>query len=115
VVYGNRIGRTIGFPTANIEIDDEYKLISAVGVYACRVDYHGSMFKGMGNIGYRPTISIGDLTIEANIFDFDEEIYGERIIIYFIDWIRDEKKFENLSALREQLIIDQARVLVILK
>jgi riboflavin kinase/FMN adenylyltransferase len=115
VVYGNRIGRTIGFPTANIELEDEYKLISAVGVYACKVDYHGRMYKGMGNIGFRPTIDVGKLTIEVNIFDFDEEIYGERIIIYFIERIRDEVKFENLSALRDQLIIDRARVLEILK
>jgi riboflavin kinase/FMN adenylyltransferase len=115
VVYGNRIGRTIGFPTANIAQDDEYKLISAVGVYACKVDYHGSIYKGMGNIGYRPTIDVGNLTIEVNIFDFDEEIYGEHIIIYFIERIRDERKFENLSALRDQLIIDRAKALEILK
>lgn len=115
VVYGNRIGRTIGFPTANIELEDEYKLISAVGVYACKVDYQGEIFKGMGNIGYRPTIDRGDLTIEVNIFDFDEEIYGERIIIYFKERIRDEKKFENLSALREQLFIDRAKALEMLK
>jgi riboflavin kinase / FMN adenylyltransferase len=114
VVYGNRIGRTIGFPTANIDQEDEYKLISAVGVYACKVDHHGRIYKGMGNIGYRPTIDIGALTIEVNIFDFDEEIYGDRIIIYFIERIRDEVKFENLSALRNQLIIDKARVLEIL-
>ncbi len=114
VVYGNRIGRTIGFPTANIEQDDEYKLISAVGVYACKVDYHGRIYKGMGNIGYRPTIDIGDLTIEVNIFDFDEEIYGEHIIIYFIERIRDEKKFENLSALRDQLTIDRGKAMEIL-
>lgn len=115
VVYGNRIGRTIGFPTANIELEDEYKLISAVGVYACKVDYHGHIYKGMGNIGYRPTIDVGDLTIEVNIFDFDEEIYGDRIIIYFIERIRDEKKFDNLSALREQLTIDRAKALEMLK
>jgi len=115
VVHGSRIGRTIGFPTANIEMEDEYKLISDVGVYACKVDYHGMIYKGMGNIGYRPTIEPGDLTIEVNIFDFDEEIYGERIIIYFLDRIRDEIKFENLSKLREQLTIDRARALEMLK
>lgn len=115
VVYGNRIGRTIGFPTANIDQEDEYKLISAVGVYACKVDHHGRIYKGMGNIGYRPTIDVGDLTIEVNIFDFDEEIYGDRIIIYFIERIRDEVKFENLTALRNQLIVDRARVLEILR
>ncbi|MBW6459280.1 MAG: bifunctional riboflavin kinase/FAD synthetase [Bacteroidales bacterium] len=115
VVHGKRIGRTIGFPTANIEIEDHYKLISAIGVYACKVDYHGISYKGMGNIGYRPTIDAGELTIEVNIFDFDEEIYGDRIIIYFIERIRDEVRFENLAALREQLIIDRGKVIEILR
>ncbi len=115
VVYGNRIGRTLGFPTANIELEDEYKLISAVGVYACKVDHHGVIYKGMGNIGYRPTIDRGNLTIEVNIFDFDQEIYGDRIIIYFLERIRDEVKFDNLAALREQLIIDRGRVQEILR
>ena len=115
VVYGNRIGRTIGFPTANIELEDSFKLISAVGVYACRVDLKGQSFKGMGNIGYRPTIKPGSLTIEVHIFDFDEEIYGERITIYFIDRIRDEKRFESITALREQLVIDKGRVMELLR
>jgi riboflavin kinase/FMN adenylyltransferase len=114
VVYGNRIGRTIGFPTANIELSDEYKLISAVGVYACKVDWKGNVYKGMGNIGYRPTVDRGALTIEVHIFDFDNEIYGDTITIYFIDRIRDEIRFENLSALRQQLISDRARALEIL-
>ncbi len=107
VVRGNRIGQTIGFPTANIEIEDEYKLISANGVYACRVEYEGRIYKGMGNIGHRPTIDHGDLTIEVNIFDFNHDIYGEIITIFFVDRIRDEKKFENLAALRKQLRKDR--------
>lgn len=115
VVKGNKIGRKIGFPTANIEMHDHYKLISANGVYACRVDYGGRLYKGMGNIGYRPTVDAGDLTIEVNIFDFDEEIYGETITIYFVDRIRDENKFENLAALRSQLTSDKARVMDILQ
>ena len=114
VVHGNRIGHKIGFPTANIELEDEYKLISAIGVYACLVEWKGRTYKGMGNIGYRPTIEPGDLTIEVHIFDFDEEIYGEVITIFFIDRIRNEKKFENLSALREQLICDKAKALEML-
>ena len=114
VVFGNRIGRTIGFPTANIELEDEFKLISKVGVYACRVQWNGKIYKGMGNIGYRPTIEKGDLTIEVHIFDFDQEIYGDTITIFFIERIRDEIRFENLSALRHQLILDMARVLEIL-
>lgn len=114
VVYGNRIGRTIGFPTANIELKDEYKLISKVGVYACRVDWQGTVYKGMGNIGYRPTIEKGDLTIEVHLFDFDREIYGDTITIFFVERIRDEIKFENLSALRQQLVMDMAKTLEIL-
>lgn len=114
VVHGNRIGHTIGFPTANIKVQDEYKLISAVGVYACKVEWDGKRFKGMGNIGYRPTIDQGDLTIEVHIFDFDEEIYGEIITIFFIDRIRDEVRFESLTALRQQLVHDRARTLEIL-
>lgn len=114
VVYGNRIGRTIGFPTANIELKDEYKLISAIGVYACRVEWNGRSYQGMGNIGYRPTVDRGDLTIEVHIFDFDQEIYGEEITISFIERIRDEIKFENLSTLRQQLMVDRAKVLEIL-
>jgi riboflavin kinase/FMN adenylyltransferase len=114
VIHGNRIGRTIGFPTANIELSDEYKLISAVGVYACKVDWNGRKYKGMGNIGYRPTIDKGDLTIEVHIFDFDNEIYGDTITIYFIDRIRNEIKFENLSALRQQLVCDRARAMEVL-
>jgi riboflavin kinase/FMN adenylyltransferase len=110
VVSGNKIGRKIGFPTANIEIEDEYKLIMAIGVYACRVQWKGKTYQGMGNIGYRPTINNSDLTIEVNIFEFDEEIYGETITIFFVDRIRNEVKFENLEALKAQLAKDQKTV-----
>ncbi len=115
VVPGNKIGRKIGFPTANIQLEDEYKLITAVGVYACRVEWNGKIFKGMGNIGYRPTIDHSDLTIEVHIFEFDEEIYGDTITIYFVDRIRDEVKFRDLEALREQLTKDRETVLDRLK
>ena len=111
VVPGKKIGRTIGFPTANIELEDEYKLISAVGVYACTVEWKGGQYNGMGNIGYRPTVEDGDLTIEVHIFDFNEEIYDEEITISFIDRIRDEIKFENLEELKKQLIKDRDKVL----
>jgi len=107
VVMGNQIGRTIGFPTANISIADEYKLIAAVGVYACRVTWMRNTYKGMSNIGYRPTINHGELTIEVNIFDFDEEIYDEQITIFFVDRMRDEEKFINLEALKKQLAKDK--------
>ena len=114
VVKGKAIGRDIGFPTANIEVADEYKLIAAVGVYACRVKYMSRMYRGMSNIGFRPTIDHGDLTIEVNIFDFDQQLYGEEITIYFVDRMRDEHKFENLEALKNQLTRDKVHALKLL-
>jgi len=108
VVRGQRIGHKLGYPTANLEIPNEYKLIAANGVYACRVLLKNKILKGMGNIGVRPTIDHGDLTIEVNIFDFDEDIYDEKISIQFVDRLRDEKKFENLEALKTQLAKDKA-------
>ena len=115
VVEGNRIGHKIGFPTANIELQDEYKLIMAIGVYACRVQCKGKIYLGMSNIGYRPTINNSDLTIEVHIFDFDEEIYGDTITIFFVDRIRDEEKFKDLNALKAQLMNDKDIVQEILK
>lgn len=115
VVEGNKIGRSIGFPTANIEIGDKYKLIAAGGVYACKVEYDGKLFHGMGNIGFRPTVGINGLVTEVHIFDFDIEIYGEDITIFFVDRIRDEVKFRNLEELKKQLIIDRVTVSELLK
>jgi riboflavin kinase / FMN adenylyltransferase len=114
VVKGKSIGRDLGFPTANIEVEDEFKLIAAVGVYACRVQFMGRIYKGMSNIGYRPTVNKGDLTIEVNIFDFDQQLYGEEITIYFVDRMRDEKKFENLDALKKQLEKDKVHAIELL-
>jgi riboflavin kinase/FMN adenylyltransferase len=114
VVKGKSIGRNIGFPTANIEVADEYKLIAAVGVYACRVEYMGKLYMGMCNIGYRPTVNHGDLTIEVHIFDFNRQIYGEEITIIFVDRMRDERKFINLKELSKQLAVDKKNALKIL-
>lgn len=108
VSHGNGLGRTFGFPTANIEIPDEYKLIAARGVYACFVDYKGTVYQGMANIGLRPTISDhGALTVEVNIFDFDQDIYNETIGIRFVERLRDEKKFESKEMLIKQLTTDR--------
>jgi len=114
VVKGKSIGRDIGFPTANIEVADEYKLIAAVGVYACRVTFMGKLYKGMCNIGYRPTVNHGNLTIEVHIFDFGQQIYGEEITIIFVDRMRDERKFDSLSELAQQLTRDKENTLKIL-
>ncbi len=110
VVEGNKIGRTIGFPTANIEIEDKYKLIAAGGVYACEIEINRERFSGMGNIGFRPTIGINGLVTEVHIFNFDKDIYGEEITIFFIDRIRNEVKFSGLKELKEQLEKDKVKV-----
>jgi riboflavin kinase / FMN adenylyltransferase len=115
VIEGNKIGRSIGFPTANIEVEDKYKLIAAIGVYACKVEFEGKIYKGMGNIGTRPTVAKHDFTTEVHIFNFDRDIYGKTITIYFIDRIRDERKFESLDKLKEQLGKDKLTVMELLR
>jgi riboflavin kinase/FMN adenylyltransferase len=115
VVKGNQVGRTLGFPTANIELDNPDKLIPAYGVYAVLIKCRGKMYGGMSNIGIRPTLDDHELTIEVNIFDFNEDIYGETITIYFIKHTREEKKFRDLELLRRRLIIDKVKVEKILE
>jgi riboflavin kinase / FMN adenylyltransferase len=110
VVRGNQLGKLIGFPTANIQLQDPYKLIPANGVYASFVKWNSNIYKGMSNIGTRPTIDANRLTIEVNIFDFDEEIYTDTITLYFVHRTRDEKKFGGLEQLKEQLFIDREEV-----
>ena len=118
VVRGNEIGRTIGFPTANLELPKEYMLFGRGGVFACLVDYNGVTYKAMANIGHRPTIgdrAEGDMLIEVNLFDFDGDLYGKSITVRFIDRIRDEVKFEGLQALKAQLERDRERAKDLLK
>ena len=115
VIEGNRIGSRIGYPTANIDIENDFKLIPAFGVYAVLIEYKKSVYKGMLNIGIRPTLNINKLSIEVHIFDFKSDIYGENITIKFIDRIRDEKRFENLEALIKQLNEDKKSASGILK
>lgn len=109
VVTGEKIGRMIGFPTANIEIDFKHKLIPAEGAYAVRVERDNQFYNGMLNIGYRPTVGGLSRTIEVNIFNFDEDIYGENLCIHFIDHIRKEIKFHDIDELKEQLKQDQKK------
>lgn len=114
VVHGNAMGRKIGFPTANLSIDQQYNLIQSTGVYACRVAFKGVQYRGMSNIGFRPTVGSETLTIEVHIFDFDQEIYGDVLCLSFVDRIRDEHKFDSLEALGNQLEKDQARAMLLL-
>jgi riboflavin kinase/FMN adenylyltransferase len=108
VVAGNRLGRTIGFPTANMQLYEPLKLVPGNGVYYVRVEALGRTMYGMCNIGCKPTVGQGNArTIETNIFDFDEDIYGLDIKISFIRRIREEVRFESLEALRRQLENDK--------
>jgi riboflavin kinase / FMN adenylyltransferase len=109
VTGGNRMGREIGFPTANIMPRDEHKLIPCDGVYAVRVEVDNFLHGGMLNIGYRPTLNSPEpvKTIEVNIFNFDGDIYTKDITLFFKKRLREEKKFENIEQLREQLVKDK--------
>jgi len=109
VVSGNKIGRQIGFPTANINLNNDNKIIPADGVYAVKVNVKGKEYLGMLNIGYRPTINVeySEKRIEVNIFDFNDDVYFKDVSIEFYKKIRDEKKFYNVEMLRKQLFIDE--------
>ena len=110
VVAGNRLGRTIGFPTANMQLYEPLKLVPGGGVYRVRAETLGESFDGMCNIGVRPTVGSGNArTVETHIFGFDQDIYGLDIRVTFLEKIRDERRFSSLEALREQLVADRRR------
>lgn len=113
VVRGNQIGKRLGYPTANIYIEDDHKLIPGMGVYATIAEYNGKEYLSMTNVGLRPTLDVHKLTIEANIFDFDHDIYYERLTLKLIDRLRDEKKFDSLDVLKDQLKADKVDTLKI--
>ena len=106
VVAGNQMGRTMGFPTANMQLYEPLKLVPANGVYAVEAEVLGTTYKGMCNIGMRPTVGGASRTIETHILDFDQDIYGLPLRIRFLRRIRDERKFPSLEALRKQLTLD---------
>lgn len=113
VVKGKQLGRTIGYPTANLFINDQYKLIPGDGVYAVKVKHKNSLYGGMLNIGNNPTVDGKGKSIEVNIFDFDKTIYGDDLTLYFIERLRDEEKFKNLDDLKEQLAKDKKDSLLV--
>jgi len=114
VVMGDKLGRILGYPTANIEIDTAYKLIPADAIYAVTVQYEHQRFNGMLYIGNRPTVQGTRRNIEVNIFDFNKDIYGESLTIYFHKLIRRDSKFGDLEELKNQLHLDKAEALKIL-
>jgi riboflavin kinase / FMN adenylyltransferase len=118
VVKGNQLGRTLGYPTANLEPDSAEKLIPADGVYAVEAQllpdgaqspalFEGKKLKGMMGIGIRPTINGTHRTIEVNLFDFDQDIYGQEMRVFVIKYLRPELKFNNLDELKAALAQDK--------
>ena len=114
VVSGDKIGKTLGFATANIQVEEPYKLVPADGAYAVIVEIKDQQYKGMLNIGYRPTVDGRTKKIEANIFNFNDEIYGEKIKVSFIKRLRDEIKFDSKDELSSQLKKDKEKAMQIL-
>ena len=115
VILGDKLGRILGYPTANIEIETRYKLIPADGIYAVTVRHEHTLYKGMLYIGNRPTVDGTKRNIEVNIFDFNKDIYGESLTLYFHKLIRGDSKFSDLEGLKAQLAIDKRDALEILQ
>lgn len=117
VITGDQKGRTIGYPTANLEITDQEKLIPSEGVYAVELEISGipGNYKGMMNIGYRPTVGGQKRSIEVNIFDFNTEIYGRTIQLHLHYYLRKEIKFNSLEQLKAQLEKDKRKTIALLQ
>ncbi len=114
VTEGSQMGRSIGFPTANMMVKERYKLVPGDGAYAVEIQWQGQAFQGMLNIGFRPTVYGNYRTIESHIFDFDRQIYGDDLTVTFVSRMRSETKFESLDQLKDQLIKDRLEALRIL-
>ncbi len=115
VVSGNKIGREIGYRTANIDVEKEFRLIETAGVYASYVDYEGKEYKSMTYIGKKPTVNNEETeNIEVHLFDFNGDLYDKEIKVRFVKKIRGEQKFESLDALKKQIQIDEKTIKEIL-
>ena len=106
VIHGNKIGRTIGFPTANLKINSE-KIIPKNGVYIVETCINNQIYKGLLNIGTRPTVDGNTQTIETHLIDFNKDIYDEKITLYIKKRLRDEIKFSSITELQQQIEIDR--------
>lgn len=108
VVSGNKLGRKIGFPTANLDLSDKNKVIPGVGIYAVWVYFSGEKYPGMAYIGTRPTVtSHGEKRIEVHLIGYSGDLYNEVLTLEFVEYLREDKRFETLEALREQLVRDR--------
>lgn len=115
VAKGRQLGRTLGFPTANVQVSEVFKLIPADGVYAVRVQVRDQSYGGVMNIGLRPTVSGLGRTQEVHILNFNEDIYGEKIVVTLVAYIRAEQKFDGLGALKTQIELDRVAAIQYLK
>jgi riboflavin kinase/FMN adenylyltransferase len=127
VIDGNKLGRTLGYPTANVLINDENKLVPGIGIYAVRTAIHeghktaankfieASRHEGMMSIGKRPTIGGKEVVVEVNIFDFNKDIYGSAIRVYVKKFLRPEEKFDNLDELKDAMVKDKINTINALK
>jgi riboflavin kinase / FMN adenylyltransferase len=115
IASGDKIGRTLGYPTANIVVDDAYKLIPADGVYAAFGYYKNKKYNAMLSIGNRPTLKGSKHLIEAHLLDFNEQIYGEKLTIELVSKIREQQKFDSLELLKQKIDSDKKATITILK
>lgn len=113
VIKGEQIGRSIGFPTANVHIPNDYKLIPKDGVYAIDVKVDGKLHLAMMNIGIRPTVNGSKKTVEAHLIDFKGNLYDKQVTLYLKEYLREEKKFANLEELKNQLKEDERQAKLI--
>lgn len=112
IVEGFKVGRTIGFPTANIQVWETYKVIPAFGIYAVYVHVEGKKYDGMLYIGKRPTLHNGDnVSIEVNLFNFDDDLYNKELTAEFLEFIRPDELFSNIDTLKEQIMKDKENVI----
>jgi riboflavin kinase / FMN adenylyltransferase len=110
VTEGRQLGRILGFPTANLKLNELSPLFLANGVYAVKIKHHTALYNGMVNIGIRPTFEQHELTVEVNLFDFSDNLYGDDLTLFFVDRIRDEMKFPDIDALKRQISIDKNQI-----
>jgi riboflavin kinase/FMN adenylyltransferase len=116
IVEGFKVGRTIGFPTANIQVWETYKVIPAFGVYAVYVHVEGQRYDGMLYIGKRPTLHNGDnISIEVNLFNFDGDLYNKNLTAEFIDFVRPDEKFIDIDTLKKQIGNDKDTVISVIE
>ena len=106
IIGGKKLGRKIGFPTANMSYDEKY-LLPKMGVYYTNIMVEGVLHKGITSVGFNPTVEGKELSIETHILDFNQEIYGKEVKVYFIEYMRDEEKYDSLDGLVVQLKKDK--------